>query len=98
MYEQHRSHPSPDVLIPESSLYLKSLDKIKNECWYNHQKDGKNKIGDYMKEMAKLGSQRQLKITPLTKLPNKIAQLGGWKNVQSIKLYSVYLLKHKNLY
>ena len=105
MYKQYRSHRPPDLLAPESRFYLRSLDKIQNECWYSHQPVGKNKIGHYMKEMAKLGglegrlvnhSTRKTFATSLRDAgvsPNEIAQLGGWKNVQSINDYSVPSIK-----
>ena len=104
-YKEYRKHRPADMLKSESRFYLRSLDKIRGDVWYTHQPVDKDKIGRYMKTMAAQGelegrlvnhSARRTFATTLRESgisPNEIAQLGVWKNVQSVNHYSVPSLK-----
>ena len=95
-YKEYRKHRPADMLKSESGFYLRSLDKIRGDVWYTHQPVDKDKIGRYMKTMPAQGelegrlvnhSARRTFATTLRESgisPNEIAQLGVWKNVQSV--------------
>ena len=105
MYKLYKSHRPADMLVPDSRFYLRSLDNPRSDVWYSHQPVGKDTLGKYMKLMAEKGnlegrlvnhSTRKTFATSLREAgvtPNEIAQLGGWKNLQSINHYSVPSMK-----
>ena len=92
---------------PEARFYLKPLTSPKSQIWYSRQCLGKNKIGSLMKSMAAKSQLEGRKVNhsvrktfgtallnggrPLT----EVADLGGWKSVESVKSYVTPSLKEQ---
>ena len=90
----------PDMMKPDSPLYLAVAKSPKTEVWYKRQPLGIHSLGQFMKTMADAvnltgkhtnHSARRTMITALRNEnvnPLDIGQLSGHKNLKSIDSYS----------
>ncbi|WAR15503.1 hypothetical protein MAR_005608 [Mya arenaria] len=74
-----------DILDDNSRFYLQTVNTPKTDLWYSHQPLGKNKLGQIMKQLTEKGSLEGRKAG---RPPTEIANLGGWKSLQTINAYS----------
>lgn len=106
MYKSYIEHMPEDIRNEKSQrFYLRPLQNPKTDVWYSHAPLGKNTIGKMMKTMANLGELEGRKTNHSTRktfattlldadLPNTdVAQLGGWKSVQTLNEYAAPNLK-----
>ena len=102
MYKEYIDHRPEDLRQdPKSRFYLRPLVNPKTDVWYSHLPVGKNKMGEMMKTMAtdaKLSGRKVNHSTRKTfattllhsdRANTEVAQLGGWKSIQSLNEYSV---------
>ncbi|XP_053379635.1 uncharacterized protein LOC123536945 [Mercenaria mercenaria] len=101
MYKTYTSHRPSDLLNPDSRFYLQPLKSPSGQIWYSHQAVGKTKLGQIMNVLAERGNIEGRKVNHSTRKtfaatliqagrpPTEVAQLAGWKNVQTVNEYSV---------
>ena len=97
----------PDMMKPDSPLYLAVVKSPKSEVWYKRQPLGVHSLGQFMKTMADAvsltgkhtnHSARRTMITALRHEnvnPLDISQLLGYKNLKSIDSYSRNVVENK---
>lgn len=106
MYKTYVNHMPDDVKTnPNARFYLRPLQNPKSSVWYSHLPLGRNTIGKMMRAMANLGELEGRKTNHSTRktfattlldadIPNtEVAQLGGWKSIQTLTDYSAPNIK-----
>jgi len=100
LMKKYLSLRPPDFCLPESPLYLQEASNLTDMLWYKRQPVGKEKLGKFMKTMAKSAglqgniTNHSARKTMCARLisqnvtPTHVAQLSGHKNLKSLDSYT----------